>query len=299
MSLGVTLKKSMSATKAMLGVGAVIVMTAASVSPADLKSNISSWADYLGLQRLSGWLDFPGADQVAFWFGAILLASFLGWTAVSAWRNTHPVKTNAPPLVSEPAPTTLATGSDPFTALFFECAMTGMPTTSPPGGSINVLSLWPLPIENGGGGLGQYFSMAEPRTLAWPKSQGGLPLMAYRCTITNYSAVPVSNVTLDLLVCFLEAIKQNDNTTHSGGIKLERGWPITVPKIDVGKDNPFVFYIYNTSPYFAFVSPPEYVVLRRIGETERRTVPLGQPDSSRMSFTAFDAELPNPPESGS
>lgn len=143
--------------------------------------------------------------------------------------------------------------SDP--AILVECHYGAMTTTSE---RISVLSVFPTPKENGGGGLAEYFSFDEKKgERIWPKSKSGFPLMAFKCELTNYDNSPIFGVQIAMHLLFQEAVK-HENSAQSGKVFLERNWPISITKIDPGAGNGFVFWIFNITEYFVGVSFPEF-----------------------------------------
>src|SRR5262249_31723145 len=148
------------------------------------------------------------------------------------------------------------------------------PTTMPPEGRIYLLSLWPVPQENGGGGLAEYWGTGD---MKWPMSINGAPLNAYRCQLTNYGSVPVFNVELNLHMLFREALRDADqpNVTRSGQVTLSRDWPVLIRKIDTGAEKPFIFYLYNVSNnFFVQISLPQSATLEQRTDGARRETHL-------------------------
>ncbi len=154
--------------------------------------------------------------------------------------------------------------------LYIDCNFVGVPVKLPAEGRINVLFLWPLPVENGGGGLAQI---------------GGIPGSDYRftdapyapkyeCKITNYDDLPAVNVDLTLRLRFIEAVRQESGSKQSGKTVLERPWPIRIGKIDSGTNSPFVFYVFNQSGYFVEISFPKEASVQRLGNPTQKTVPI-------------------------
>jgi len=123
-------------------------------------------------------------------------------------------------------------------ALLVECFSGVMPTTPE---RIYALNLFPVPAENGGGGLAEYFSFDNKGERTWPKSKTGFPLMAYKCQLTNYGTAPLFNVFLALHLQFQNSIAEDNGSERSGEVYLRRDWPISISKIDPGTSNPFVF----------------------------------------------------------
>jgi len=74
----------------------------------------------------------------------------------------------------------------------------------------------------------------------------------YECSVLNYSDHPLFSVGLDLRVVLVEAVRQTDGEIKSGKFIKDETWPLTINKIDSGKENPFIFYIINRTDHFVF-----------------------------------------------
>jgi len=61
---------------------------------------------------------------------------------------------------------------------------------------------------------------------------------------------------------------RSGNTIHSGE------WPVLLPKIDPGRSNSVVFYVYNESRYFARVAPPEVASYINLNDGKRQQASL-------------------------
>ncbi len=141
--------------------------------------------------------------------------------------------------------------------VFVDCRLGTMPSIMPPEGRIPVLLTSELPKENGGGGFGDYFGQPGS-TMKWSNEQR--PDFVYRCEMTNNSPAPLLNVAFDVHLVFRqpELVPKNPNARRQGAITLDREWPVTIPKIDVGR--PFVFYVWNRVERFVQVSLPSTLV---------------------------------------
>jgi hypothetical protein len=160
-------------------------------------------------------------------------------------------------------------------SIFIECHFGLMPKILPPEGPISVLALMPVPVEDDGGSISQRFS--EPGAASIGLAPNGLPKMTYRCQLTNYWTVPLSNVTIKLKLDFIEVIKDKRNPPIVGAkIVLSREQTIDIPKIDAGSNFPFVFYIENSSPYFTSFSFSERAFAWLIGSNDLRPIKLMQ-----------------------
>jgi hypothetical protein len=148
--------------------------------------------------------------------------------------------------------------------IYAQCHSEALITTPlPPEGRLNVLNLWPIPEESGGGGLAEMF-MTKGNEFAWPKPKNFPYLNGCQCTVINYTDGPVFNIVMPLLEVFREIIPdpQEPNTQHAGKIRVSRHWQINIDKIDPGIGNPFKFYIYNASDTMVLVSFPDTLMLQ-------------------------------------
>src|SRR5258708_109397 len=73
-----------------------------------------------------------------------------------------------------------------------DCSKQILPKMIPANETIDVLWLFPTPIENGGGGVATQFN-GSGQPWNWPgvTSSEGIFLSAYRCEVTNYGTDPV------------------------------------------------------------------------------------------------------------
>jgi hypothetical protein len=79
--------------------------------------------------------------------------------------------------------------------------------------------------------------------------------------LTFYEAVPVAG--------------QSENARGHGSIKLQRPWPISIQKIDSGRENAFKFYIISMQPdEIVHVMMPKSATLRRLSDGQRTQVNL-------------------------
>jgi hypothetical protein len=168
-----------------------------------------------------------------------------------------------------------------------ECHFGSMPNVVPEEGRIYVLSLFPTPIESGGGGLVENFATPGSEWSWSPPDKR--PITGYSCRLTNYSDAPVFNVEMSLGTTFIVAVR-NPNTggTQSGDVYLSRRWLIRMAKINAGEDKPFTFYVMNISAYFALVTLPDVATLQMDSDGAKQTVTLIKPTYSDMNFAPAD-----------
>jgi len=219
-------------------------------------------------------------DKYALWADSLFDGLRKQMAFDSAQQLSQPTAGPPPPRTSETSAREGAAYAVP--SLFVECHSVLPPSAVPPEGMISVLQLWPLPAENGGGGLAEIYGIPG-KELAWPTAQG-IALAFRRCTLTNYSANALLNVSMSLHLTFRRAVKdaQQPGATRSGDVALSRDWPISVPQVGVGPDHSLVFYIFNMSEQFADASFPESATAQLAGENERRTVKLLRSESLMM-----------------
>lgn len=163
-------------------------------------------------------------------------------------------------------------------ALFVDCKIGSMPIKSETG-RISALSLFPLPKENGGGGLGEYWA-GRSGEFNWTNL--GV-IWAYSCQVTNYFNRPLTSILVPIHLRFYESITRDSRTKEGGKITLERDWPVIITKIDEGAEKPFVFYVWNMSDNFAEFIIPDKATFQFVGETTRR-VAFIQTDQNQPRF---------------
>jgi hypothetical protein len=151
-------------------------------------------------------------------------------------------KTKLPGESKRDPETSSSGGHEPQTGvtgrLFVDCRLGTMPARIPHSGRVYAL----VPLENGGGGLAEYFG--EPGG-DW--SFGKSPQWAYRCEVINYAHGVLIDVTFDIRLTLTkpERVPDQPNAFKQGEVTLARGWKIVIPKIDPGPREPFVFYVHN------------------------------------------------------
>jgi len=91
--------------------------------------------------------------------------------------------------------------------------------------------------------------MTKGNEWVWPKPLNMPFLHGYRCNVTNYGDTPVFNIDMALEEVFKEIIRDPNqpNLMQAGKIELSRKWLISIEKLDTGANNPFSFYIINSS----------------------------------------------------
>jgi hypothetical protein len=161
-----------------------------------------------------------------------------------------------------------------------ECLYEMLPKVFGPYERVNVLQLFPLPIENGGGGLMEMFDRSG-KEWKFPDDGQGFPMLqGYQCSISNYGTVPLFDFKISLDLTFLKADKLPDqpNTRREGSVTLQRAWDIHIPKLDGGVGKAFVFYMYNNNEdNFVRVLIPKTATATPLGRTKPISLELTVP----------------------
>jgi hypothetical protein len=283
-----------------------LVMWGSQVSPRQVRSNASEWAIACGVRNPPNWLKTRRADSLIFHGAAILLvlsavtgallfmnvgaiqlgpkllfvvgcASII--TAIIWHLFAQPVVDHAPTVVSRPD----AIPSQPAMAeagILLECHIAPRPPVLPPNGRMYVLKTFPIPQQQGGGGLMEQF-FGETSPSEWlPKRAGGLPHFIYSCKLTNYRAEPVFQIQIMIRLTFSESIRDAEGKqTQSGKVEIDRTWPIEVAKLEPGAGNSFEFFIRNDNDKWVEVRFPN-VVSARTASGIGREIPLIQQTAS-------------------
>ncbi len=141
-------------------------------------------------------------------------------------------------------------------------------------------------------GLGHYFGSAG--AAAFPPE---IFLMATECKLTNYGNFPIFNAVLSARVAFTEAHRPEGQTTgwQSGPLRFVKSATITVPKIDAGKDSPFIFYLKSQSADFVDVEFLSEVTLQEGSDPTSKASRLIIPAHTRVSFSPFEPPIAKSP----
>lgn len=181
---------------------------------------------------------------------------------------------------------TMAAASGPTEAgVLIECFVGGLPTVMPPSGRVYVLNTFPVPIENGGSGLAEYFTVKPGGEMKWPAAKGGFPVMAYACRLTSFRNEPILQISMAVRLKFMEAVnRQGVAGVTNGPIVLDRPWAFQIAKLEPGSQNYFEFFVVNHTNRFVEISFYETIEARQVSSNERKKIPLLQPATTNMSF---------------
>jgi len=166
--------------------------------------------------------------------------------------------------------------------IFAECNYGLWPSAYPPNGRIYFTN---IQSSSAPSSLGYFFG--DPGSQS---SRIGPFKFDHECKLTNYSILPVFDVKISLYAIFKEAIVETATARKSGNVKVTREWPLEIPKIDPGKENPFVFYIVNFSKDFVDISLPRTITLRREADQVEQTFPLNQPTHIYLLLMPFNED---------
>jgi hypothetical protein len=158
--------------------------------------------------------------------------------------------------------------------LTFESNLGHLPDTGPEEGQVLSMRLSFFP-DQGSTPIGFIRQGCQPgrhvdwfRDLKFPQ--------VYRCEITNYGSDPLIQIGLKFKIEYKEISWDDTNpsvSTVRNGIHSE-AWPVLISKLDPGKNNAMVFYVYNESAYHAVVTPPDVVSYIALGEKAQRQAAL-------------------------
>lgn len=105
-----------------------------------------------------------------------------------------------------------------------------------------------------------------------------------KCSLYNYGDKTVINVKMSFFMIYKEAVHQNGGGLTSGKTIIEGDWPITIPKIDPGSGNQFVFYLYHIGTQFIEATMPKMAMCTALGNDREFNVRVDQPTPVRPMF---------------
>ncbi len=156
----------------------------------------------------------------------------------------------------------------PTFALYADCVFEPFPNGVPESGDIQVLA--PQPLRGGvfnESGFNSPWHHPDPALYRiWP----ALVPFIYTCELTNDAATPLLDVKFTLILGFFEAVK--DQKKHSetvGRMTLRLEHPISIPRIDPGRQNSFVFWIWNVNKEWLGVHIPTNATAQSLSSGRR------------------------------
>jgi len=237
----------------------------------------------LGLLKLWEWT--PRAAYVTF---AILTIVGTGWYfgAHTTWWQSAKTPTKLPPRIEA--------------KLLIQCFEGPPPAVVPPNGRYPVIQLISINFRHTFGLIpyGEVFSEDPPGT-PW-KAAGDSVLFADRCEVTNYDTAALFRVQVAIQLEFQKAVAQplSANVLTSGPTIFAGTFLYTIPRVDPGSSNPFVFYMWNvTNDEFVRIHLPTEVAGTRLGGEKPIQIKLIQIDQEDLSLGP--AQLPkqkSPPQ---
>jgi hypothetical protein len=176
----------------------------------------------------------------------------------------------------------------PEASLFLECTAGTLPRVFPPSGRFYVTDILPILFNNSDRvslGLGYHFGTAGAPAIPPESFQ-----LATECKLTNYGNLPIFNAVLSARATFTEAHRPEGQTNgwQSGPVKAIKQASITVPKIDAGKDSPFVFYLKSQSADFVNVEFLPEVTLQEGSDPTSRLGRVIIPAHTHINFSPYE-----------
>jgi hypothetical protein len=165
--------------------------------------------------------------------------------------------------------------------LLVECHP-GLPLIMPRTGFIYVLYIDNYPLEAPINSIAKQ-SGVPGATIAWPES-GNMLTSARVCKIINYSDTILTNITMTPQIGFMKTAS-SEPQSQDQGVYLSSYGDVSVDKIDVGRDNAFVFCIINITPEFVLLSTPATAIARPLGAQEDRLVPVSSNGGERTPLS--------------
>jgi hypothetical protein len=227
-----------------------------------------------------GWLGVVIADLVDPPSGIILPLILLGLGLIY-WDSRRSA-------VSAPAPHTSGISTDPDAILLIECHLNGLPEKIPETGEIITLALSYGAGSGWSGTPPTKFNKryGPPGTPCWEWHPGFTIGRVYRCEIINYGNKPIFNLSMSFRVEFHEVVDRSTEPrfVQSGRLSFAYDRTATITKLEPGKANNFIFYVYNQSNYFGFVGLPRSASYIVLGESVSQERPLLPTNMAVLSF---------------
>lgn len=256
----------------------------ASNNAGDVQSNLASWLTLATDREMPAWISNPTIDDYLRIVAILLFLAIWAPPLVRWWRGRRRLV----PLAQRPLPRLLDLRAtlDRHIEFSWKHVTRG---TADVDGHYNVVPLAPIPEANVTGGPfavttqpGAEFSFAD---------NGG-----YKCELTNHSNVVLFNARITLWCTFFESVDNPPSTATitsqigafrqkgSGRELLRRPWPVFVPRLDIGVDHPFVFYLSSSDNYFVTVGTPDKISFKRLGSDIEEVSELVSPATRHISM---------------
>ncbi len=170
----------------------------------------------------------------------------------------------------------IANGPAEKTRLFLKCDMRSLPQEMPPSGSIFVLRpavMTPEQLINsdvaaGASILEQFGPIKSP--IIWFADDNFIA--GYKCEFFNYGSGPIFKVDMNFILTAREGVSQLGPSNRT--ILATQG-NIKIPKVDAGKDTPFVFYLFNPWPCILEYTQPQQASFENPrGDIEKAAITL-------------------------
>lgn len=173
----------------------------------------------------------------------------------------------------------------PTVTLYAEC-LPGIgifPDGMPSSGIYYMYSLKSPPNRKVAGDVQQIFGRPGAGTPSTPR----LGESHYTCSLYNYGNTTLSNVAFNMHFKFQNVVQINANQQQGGDQIFERDAPITIAKLDPGKEQPYSVVINNVSGYFVFGWLPTVVSYNILGQNDRVTTSITKPETGMAGDMQF------------
>jgi hypothetical protein len=269
--------------KILPGAPLAVLIGVASVSPEDALPNIAKWAKFLGFEKLPSWLTDALIDSRVFWSASIALATYVIFLILVHYVPKRPIIAISGLLVIvAPIISWILVGIS-SASLFMECDFGPAPKVFRSDGNIyniTISSAKQIPA------FGRYFGPAGGEF----KISNDF-LEAYQCSIVNYSGAPVLNVDTVIRIVFMAPVSNGPGSQTGGDIIGSNDAILQIPRIDIGPERAFIFYVFNLSGNFVRLGLPQVASYQWSGSKIRRTAQFDQPS---MFSALFLSPAPHP-----
>lgn len=212
--------------------------------------------------------------------------------ATTPTANSAPItgpKTSAPYLPNLPPQ-----GKAPAVSLVAECMTVGTVDNINSGGVEYDLPLGFLTPEDHGSG---FSVLSIPKGSNSESDAQGVWFIP-KCSVINYGSRPAVNILMKFHVRVWEAVesspKEGGTNFRVGKFLFERDWMATAPRIGIGEEQPFVFYMRGDKARYALIKFPSQVSLMVAGEDMPSRVPLTVSGPQEVAVWPLVYEPPHP-----